>query len=131
GFYENAFGLMRACYAELGRDRATCRIADWRDAFEPAPIVAVTERMSTSKDVSQGAGSWDPWVAHFPPGRGLPGDPLVERNPFSVRAYLSQSAMLIVEMLRSAQARQAERAPERPPAAGAGGGAPEQVVEAV
>src|SRR5688500_17993830 len=33
GFYENAFRLMRECYAELGRDRATHRIADWQDAF--------------------------------------------------------------------------------------------------
>src|SRR5437016_9355439 len=70
GFYENAFRLMRACYQELGRDRRTCRIADWRQAFEPAPIVAVTDRVSRGA----GAAAWEPWVAHFPPGRGLPGD---------------------------------------------------------
>ena len=32
GFYENAFRLMRECYAELGRDPATCPLATWRDA---------------------------------------------------------------------------------------------------
>src|SRR6202049_4446754 len=30
GMYENAFRLMRECYAELKRDRSKCRIADWR-----------------------------------------------------------------------------------------------------
>src|SRR6266700_2951678 len=33
GFYENAFRLMRECYAELARDPAHCPIADWSDAF--------------------------------------------------------------------------------------------------
>jgi len=33
GFYENAFRLLRECYAELDRDPRTCRFADWRDAF--------------------------------------------------------------------------------------------------
>src|SRR5262245_24650660 len=37
GFYENAFRLMRECYAELGRDPTRCRIATWRDAFSPSP----------------------------------------------------------------------------------------------
>src|SRR5262245_30772505 len=35
GFYENAFRVMRECYAELKRDPATCSIADWQDAFHP------------------------------------------------------------------------------------------------
>src|SRR5437763_6084185 len=33
GFYENAFRLVRECYAELGRDPRACPIATWRDAF--------------------------------------------------------------------------------------------------
>ncbi len=44
GFYENAFRLMRECYAELGRDPRTCPIAAWRDAFSPAPYVGVAEQ---------------------------------------------------------------------------------------
>ncbi|HLT38728.1 MAG TPA: NAD(P)-binding protein, partial [Enhygromyxa sp.] len=53
GFYENAFRLMRECYAELGRDPATCPIADWRDAFEPAPLVGVADRVPN--------GEWQIW----------------------------------------------------------------------
>ncbi len=95
GFYENAFRLMRECYAELGRDPLRCPIADWRDAFAPAPDVAVTDRGP--------GGEWQHWVAHFPPGVGEPGDPLAAPNPFSVRGYLQQAASLVVELLRSAQ----------------------------
>src|SRR5262249_36831918 len=45
GFYENAFRLMRECYAELGRDPRQCPIADWRDAFEPAPLAGVADHL--------------------------------------------------------------------------------------
>lgn len=102
GFYENAFRVMRECYAELDRDPATCPIATWRDAFEPAPVVAVTDRAPN--------GAWEPWIAHFPPGRGLPGDPLGEVNPFSVKGYLLQSVSLVYELLRSTHARDPESA---------------------
>ncbi len=44
GSYENAFRMMRNCYAELGRDPRHCRIADWQDAFFPAPFIGLTER---------------------------------------------------------------------------------------
>src|SRR6185369_13408494 len=44
GFYENAFRLLRECYAELGRDRATTRIADWQDAFKPTAKVGLADR---------------------------------------------------------------------------------------
>ena len=45
GFYENAFQLMRQCYAELDRDPAHCPLATWQDAFSPAPHVAITDRL--------------------------------------------------------------------------------------
>jgi uncharacterized protein with NAD-binding domain and iron-sulfur cluster len=101
GFYENAFALMRECYDELGRDPGTCPIATWQQAFEPAPDVAVVDRTPN--------GQWQPWLAHFPPGHGLPGDPWNHSTAFSVRGYLVQAAGLLVELLRSAHA-----APERP-----------------
>ena len=67
GFYENAFRLLRECYAELGRDPRTCRIADWRDAFIAEPHVGVTERLDSD--------AWVEWLALFPPTPGLPGPP--------------------------------------------------------
>jgi len=92
GFYENAFRLMRDCYGERRASFPSCRFADWRDAFRPAPDVGVADRDGDS---------WAFWLAHFPPGEGDPGDP-VDRGPFTVRSYLRKSAMLIGELLRSA-----------------------------
>jgi uncharacterized protein with NAD-binding domain and iron-sulfur cluster len=100
GFYENAFQLMRECYDELPSENR--RLKSWRDAFSPAPDVAVTDRTAD--------GDWEFWVAHFPPGRGLPGEPREAGSPFSVRNYLGQSAMLLGELLRSAHAMEGRRA---------------------
>ncbi|MEO8333498.1 MAG: FAD-dependent oxidoreductase [bacterium] len=100
GFYENAFRLMRDCYAALPTD-ANRRFTSWQDAFKPAPDVAVANQLLN--------GDWEFWRAHFPPGRGLPGDPLDEGSPFTVRGYLRQSALLIGELLRSAQDVEAAR----------------------
>jgi uncharacterized protein with NAD-binding domain and iron-sulfur cluster len=92
GFYENAFRLMRECYAERRAIFPDCRFADWRDAFKPAPDIGVADRDGDR---------WSFWLAHFPPGHGQPGDS-TEHGPFTVRAYLRQSVMLITELLRSA-----------------------------
>ena len=117
GFYENAFRLMRECYAELGRDRKQCHIATWDDAFKPAPDVGVVDRL--------GGGAWEAWVARFPPGRGLPGDPIEDRSPFSVQGYLLQAASLLAELVRSAHAREVE------PNAGAASSSPPRAVESI
>jgi uncharacterized protein with NAD-binding domain and iron-sulfur cluster len=96
GFYENAFRLMRECYAERNEAYPNCRFASWREAFSPAPDVGVADLESNG---------WDFWLAHFPPGRGEPGDPSTG-DPFTVAAYLRQSVMLVGELLRSAGAKQ-------------------------
>jgi uncharacterized protein with NAD-binding domain and iron-sulfur cluster len=110
GFYENAFRLMRECYDERRKAFPDCRFADWREAFTPAPDVAVADRT---------ADGWEFWLAHFPPGQGEPGDPSEAGSPFSVVSYLRQSVTLIGELLRSASAmrtpeaaRPASRGPE-------------------
>jgi len=97
GFYENAFRLMRECYAERHRAFPNCRLAGWRDAFQPAPDVCVADHTPDG---------WAFWQAHFPPGHGEPGDPTTA-GPFTVLAYLRQSVMLIGELLRSAAAMEA------------------------
>lgn len=89
GFYENAFRLMRECYAELGRDPRTCPIATWRDAFEPARLVGVADRTPD--------GRWDVWKGILPQNDGLPGDPHGTVRSWTITDYLGQS----VAMLRS------------------------------
>jgi uncharacterized protein with NAD-binding domain and iron-sulfur cluster len=114
GFYENAFRLMRDCYDELRLACPNRRFAHWTDAFEPAPDVGVVDQTA--------GGDWQFWLAHFPPGRGLPGDPITDASPFTVRGYLRQSAILIVELLRSAAA--AERGREAGAERNASAGSP-------
>ncbi|HET9211534.1 MAG TPA: FAD-dependent oxidoreductase [Thermoanaerobaculia bacterium] len=98
GFYENAFRLLRECYAELGRDPETQPLARWRDAFFPAPLIGLTEERAD--------GGWDDWTALFPPMPGLPGDPLARQNPFSVSSYLVHAARLLGTVIESARRRQ-------------------------
>jgi uncharacterized protein with NAD-binding domain and iron-sulfur cluster len=95
GFYENAFRLLRECYAELNRDPRKCRFADWRDAFTPEPINGVWDRL--------GNGAWNPRLTNFPPTDGLPGDPLSEHNPFSIQGYLLRGIATLRVLLSAAQ----------------------------
>lgn len=93
GFYENAFRLMRECYAELGRDPASCPIADWRDAFAPAPFVGVADQTPD--------GRWAPWAAPFPPTEGLPGDMRAEDARWTIADYLARGVALLRTLFAS------------------------------
>ncbi|MGC2445017.1 FAD-dependent oxidoreductase [Candidatus Binatus sp.] len=102
GSYENAFRLIRECYAELKRDRRKCRIADWRDGFSPAPFIGLAER-------SQSGAYWN-FLTYFPPGDGLPGDPVSENDPFTVTSYLARTASILRTLLLAVQASRSSRA---------------------
>ena len=96
GFYENAFRLMRECYAELGRDPQICGIADWRDAFFPEPHVGVADHAG---------GRWGEWMAHFPPAPGLPGDPIGPNSPFTLVNYVARTVALLRALMFTARTR--------------------------
>lgn len=87
GFYENAFRLMRECYAELDRDPRTHRIASWTDAFFPDAHAGVADLGPE--------GYWSNWTAFFPPAEGLPGDPLSTHNPFTLNNYVVRTLRLL------------------------------------
>ena len=101
GFYENAFRLMRECYAELGRSPGRCPIASWEEAFEPAPLVGVVDRLAN--------GGLSPWVVHFPASPGMPGEP--GARSYTVVEYLRQTAALVETLVRSALGQEATRDP--------------------
>ena len=118
GFYENAFRLMRECYAELGRDRSSCRIADWTDAFFPDNFCGVMDQSP--------AGRWSPWTVTFPPMPGLPGDPDVTAR-WTVTDYLQRTVSLVRTLLETIQAgstRSSAEVPEARSAPGPIGAAP-------
>lgn len=101
GSYENAFRQIRECYTELKRDRKKCTIADWRDAFSPAPFIGLAER---KRD-----GSYRSFLSYFPPADGLPGDPISENDPFSVTSYLLRAAGVLRTLLLTAQTGRSNR----------------------
>ena len=79
GFYENAFRMMRECYAEVATqklgpaaERPENKLAHgaFEDAFIPEPNVAVGHP-NWGKDRT-----WAAWSGLFPPEPGLPGEPL-------------------------------------------------------
>ena len=114
GFYENAFRLMRECYAELGRKPGSCPIVDWQDAFYPAPSAALAERAAT--------GDWQIWTALLPPGAGLPGDRGRNSPRWTVVDYVLRSVGLIGALLerlasghRGETARRTGDMPDRSP----------------
>lgn len=92
GYYENAFRVMRECYAELGRNPGKCPIATVDDAFSPANFVATSDRGPDS--------SWSAWTAHFPPQPGMPGDPASYRR-LSVADYLTRAVQLVRALLET------------------------------
>jgi uncharacterized protein with NAD-binding domain and iron-sulfur cluster len=112
GFYENAFRLLRACYAELS-DRSAhpekYRTSDgaphspqpsrpcfpkWTDAFVPDHHVGVA--------CEQEDGTWESWTAWFPPTEDMPGDPLDDdHNPFTLVSYLVRAAGLLRTLMLS------------------------------
>lgn len=120
GFYENAFRLMRECYAELKRDPSTCRIADWRDAFTPDPFMGAT-------DWSPSEG-WSPWVAWMPPFAGLPGDPGNEVPRWTIADYLARSLELVRSLVLTLRGPGME-APSGGSSNPAGVGTPEALLE--
>lgn len=122
GFYENAFRLIRECYAELKRDPATCRIADWRQAFTPDPFNGVMDWSPR--------GEWSPWTARMPPFEGLPGDPGNEVPRWTIADYLARSLELVRSLVVSAQQTVTGTAPEAP-SAPAGVGSPEALLESM
>lgn len=65
GFYENAFRVMRACYAELARAPGA-PLATWEDAFKPHSYIVLMEQLDDGLH---------PWELLFPTTPEKPGDP--------------------------------------------------------
>ncbi len=82
GFYQNAFALLRSCYAGLGRPSP---LDPARGTFEPRDHASMLE---------QDGARWWPWYVPFPQSPGEPGDPgNGERSFWSVLTALVRFAM--------------------------------------
>jgi uncharacterized protein with NAD-binding domain and iron-sulfur cluster len=86
GFYDNAFRMMRECYAELAAGEGGSPYGDWREAFSPESDVGLFSPGERE--------AWQKWTAHFPPEPGLPGDPLPPGDLTSLPRYMARAFSL-------------------------------------
>lgn len=88
GSYENAFTLIRECYAEL--DRATtdpaAPVQTWDQAFVPANDVGATDRWN---------GEWRLWMGRFTGNSELPGEPDASPEDMTVVRFVQRALQLI------------------------------------
>ena len=78
GFYENAFRVMRECYAELGRPPGT-PLATVDGAFKPHQLVTLQEERD---------GAWTSWNIETPLHPGVPGEGAAPAVPQTPAGYL-------------------------------------------
>src|SRR5207247_4909970 len=98
GFYENAFRMMRECYAEVQQKKWGPQQTDrdkvlphgsFDEAFFVEPQVGVASTDQVGVASKNGCGDWKVWSGSLPPMDGLPGTPLDEAsNPCTLSAYL-------------------------------------------
>ncbi|MGV0715610.1 FAD-dependent oxidoreductase [Mycolicibacterium sp. XJ662] len=94
GSYENAFTLIRQCYAELDRANTdpSAPIQTWDQAFVPANDVGATDRWQ---------GQWRLWLGRFTGNEQLPGEPDAEGGELTVTAFVERALQLILDFAES------------------------------
>jgi uncharacterized protein with NAD-binding domain and iron-sulfur cluster len=92
GFYENAFRLLRECYAELDRPTTDplSPIRTWREALQPAAHIGLEDRDGDD---------WQHWLAVFTPNDLEPGGPLADARSTSAAEYVRRALRLILDFV--------------------------------
>lgn len=109
GFYENAFRLLRECYAELAGTPGGSPFGDWRDAFITEHNIGLSARTDPEK--------WHNWSACFPPLPGLPGDPMTTSELVSIPRYVARAIDMLRTLIESIDSRRQDGGPVPQPAA--------------
>ncbi len=94
GYYDNAFRVMRECYAALDRPSTApdCPIRTWRDAFAPSSAVGLASRVG---------GGWEDWTAFFSGNDELPGEPEVTTEQMSPAGFVLRAQRLVRDFAAS------------------------------
>ena len=100
GWYENAFRMMRECYAVVEDRKESGKPLDlahscFDEAFMPEPNVGlVNPNFQDSQPVA--------WSVYFPPNEGLPGTPMEGNdNPFTVASYVTRMFEMVKALILS------------------------------
>ncbi|CAN5849658.1 hypothetical protein BH18ACT2_BH18ACT2_14480 [soil metagenome] len=96
GYYENAFRLLRECYAELDRPHTdpTAPVQTWRDAIIPAPVVGLFQRHDDG---------WSPWIGDFAGNDAVPGEPDAAGGAMTVAEFVGRAVVLLRDFFTSMQ----------------------------
>lgn len=95
GYYDNAFRLLRECYAELDRPTTdpAAPIQTWREAMLPAAEVGLEDLF---------AGDWRHWIGSFAPNDLDPGDPIgPDHGPPDIVELTRRGVQLILDFAHS------------------------------
>ncbi len=94
GSYDNAFRLLRECYAELDRPATdpTARLQRWDDAMIPAPTLGLEDLYE---------GEWHHWLGTFSENAQLPGEPEETGRALTMVEFVGRAVLLILDFVRS------------------------------
>jgi uncharacterized protein with NAD-binding domain and iron-sulfur cluster len=89
GSYENAFALLRECYAELDRQTTdpAAPIRTWEDAIAPADNPGLADSWN---------GNWVLWHGTHPRDDKLPGDPDSSGHELTAVAFVERALRLVL-----------------------------------
>ncbi|AMO60212.1 15-cis-phytoene desaturase [Mycolicibacterium phlei] len=94
GCYDNAFALLRECYAELDRPTTDpdCPIQTWEQAFGPSQHLGIADRFGAD---------WLVWPGEFAPTSGLPGEPDSTGREFTAVDFVRRALGLVRDFAAS------------------------------
>jgi uncharacterized protein with NAD-binding domain and iron-sulfur cluster len=94
GSYDNAFGLLRECYAELNRAKTdpSAPIQTWDQALIPADNLGLADRWGDE---------WLTWVGTFTRNDELPGEPDGTGREITAVGFLRRAVQLLVDFTES------------------------------
>jgi uncharacterized protein with NAD-binding domain and iron-sulfur cluster len=94
GSYENAFGLLRECYAELDRQTTdpAAPVQTWDQALVPADSLGLADRWGDD---------WLTWLGTFARNDGLPGDPDGTGREMTAVGFVQRALQLVLDFTES------------------------------
>ncbi|SBS72896.1 Amine oxidase [uncultured Mycobacterium sp.] len=97
GSYENAFALLRECYAELDRENTDpgCPIRTWDQALIPAEELGMADRFGDD---------WLIWSGKFSRTPELPGEPGATGRELTVLDFAARALRLLMDFAESLSA---------------------------
>lgn len=97
GSYENAFALLRECYAELDRENTDpdCPVKTWDQALMPAEELGMADRFGDD---------WLIWSGKFSRTPELPGEPGATGRELTVVEFAARTLRLLLDFAESLSA---------------------------